>query len=134
MRIRIKDLVPLFQALADESRLRILHLLFESGELCVCDIEATLGFTQTKVSRHMSYLKRAGLISDRRCGRWILYSLMTPTTAEQRTIIKCIQAILQSHKQTRNDSTKLMQRVKDGCCATFATVKPHAAPQRVALH
>ena len=49
----MKELAAVFKALADEARLRILNLLFRTGELCVCDIEATTGFTQTKVSRHL---------------------------------------------------------------------------------
>ena len=130
----MKTLLPLFNALADQSRLRILHLLFESGELCVCDIEATLRFTQTKVSRHLNYLKRAGLIEDRRCGRWMLYAISKPKTEHQRMIITSIQTILQSHKQTQSDAKKLKQRVKDGCCATFAYVKPNEAPTKITLN
>ncbi len=130
----MKDLLPLFNALADESRLRILHLLFESGELCVCDIEATLGFTQTKVSRHLNYLKRAGLIEDRRCGRWMLYTISQPRTEHQHMIIESIQTIMQSHKQTQKDAAKLKQRVKDGCCATFTQVKPNDVPTKITLH
>ena len=129
----MKDLLPLFSALADQSRLRILHLLFESGELCVCDIEATLGFTQTKVSRHLSYLKRTGLIQERRCGRWMLYAISKPKTEHQRMIISSIQTILQSHKQTQTDAKKLKQRVKEGCCATFTYVKPNETPIKITL-
>jgi ArsR family transcriptional regulator len=130
----MKDLLPLFNALADESRLRILHLLFESGELCVCDIEATLGFTQTKVSRHLSYLKRSGLIQEKRCGRWMLYSITDPKTEHQRMIIGSIQTILQSHKQTQKDAAKLKRRVNDGCCATFVHVKPNERPSKMRIN
>ena len=126
--LRMKQLSKLFRALADESRLRILNLLFQSGELCVCDIESTLGFTQTKVSRHMGYLRRAGLIQDRKCGRWVLYSIATPTTEEQRAIIASVQTILESHLQARKDTMKLLKNVQDGCCATFVHVKPDQIP------
>lgn len=129
----MKDLVPLFNALADESRLRILNLLFQSGELCVCDIEATLGFTQTKVSRHLRYLKRAGLIHERRQGRWMLYTISKPATDHQKMIIKGIQRILQSHKQTQRDAALLQQRCDDGCCATFARVKPNEQPTTIMI-
>ena len=66
--------VLLFKALADETRLRILKLLDE-GELCVCDITAGLDMTQPNVSFHLGILKEAGLVRDRREGRWMHYDL-----------------------------------------------------------
>ncbi len=68
------DLLYVFKALSDETRLRIVKLL-EYGELCVCDIVAALGTIQPKVSFHLSTLKEAGLIKDRKQGKWIHYSL-----------------------------------------------------------
>jgi ArsR family transcriptional regulator len=70
----MNDLVPLFKALSDETRLRIIKLL-EHGELCVCDIVAALDMVQPKVSFHLSTLKEAGFIKDKKQGRWIHYSL-----------------------------------------------------------
>jgi len=70
----MKDLVAIFKALSDETRLRIIKLL-EKGELCVCDITAALDLVQPKVSFHLSTLKEAGLIKDRKQGRWIHYRL-----------------------------------------------------------
>ncbi|MBI1806433.1 MAG: metalloregulator ArsR/SmtB family transcription factor [Ignavibacteria bacterium] len=127
------ELVSLFRCLADGSRLRLLNLLFESGELCVCDLESILGFTQTKVSRHMNYLKKAGLVEDRRSGRWILYSIAQPRNSHQRLIIKSIQEILGSHAQAQRDAKRLMKHVKDGCCATFVHVKPDRSPTKVSI-
>jgi ArsR family transcriptional regulator len=63
-----------FKALSDETRLRILKLL-EDGELCVCDITAALQMTQPNISFHLSILKEAGLIKDRKEGRWNHYQL-----------------------------------------------------------
>ncbi|HVA66352.1 MAG TPA: metalloregulator ArsR/SmtB family transcription factor [Elusimicrobiota bacterium] len=75
-----------FRALADETRLRIVHLLAK-GELCVCDLMAVLRVPQSKVSRHLGYLKRAGLVADRREGFWRHYSLGKPAHRLQaRTI------------------------------------------------
>lgn len=68
------ELVSVFKALSDETRLRIIKLL-EQGELCVCDITAALNMVQPKVSFHLSTLKDAGLIKDRKQGKWIHYSL-----------------------------------------------------------
>jgi ArsR family transcriptional regulator len=70
----MNDLVMIFKALSDETRLRIIKLL-EQGELCVCDITAALDMVQPKVSFHLSALKEAGLIKDRKEGKWIHYSL-----------------------------------------------------------
>lgn len=67
----MKELATIFKALSDETRLRIIKLL-EEGELCVCDITAALDMVQPKVSFH---LKEAGLIKDRKQGKWIHYSL-----------------------------------------------------------
>ncbi len=74
---RLRDLDALttvYGALADPTRLRILALL-EDGEVCVCDIHASLGVPQPTASRHLAYLRRAGLVSARRNGVWMHYSL-----------------------------------------------------------
>src|SRR5512143_1246792 len=70
----MNELVTIFKALSDETRLRIIKLL-ELGELCVCDIVAALDMVQPKVSFHLSTLKEAGIIKDRKQGKWTHYSL-----------------------------------------------------------
>lgn len=64
------------QGLADINRLRIINLLLHREELCVCDIERVLAIPQTRVSRHLSILRHAGLVSARRAGRWMHYQLV----------------------------------------------------------
>lgn len=64
-----------FKALGDESRIRILNLIFRNKEMCISDLEQILDFTQTKVSRHLIYLKNAGLVSFRRVDNWAFYYL-----------------------------------------------------------
>ncbi|MHB8125239.1 MAG: ArsR/SmtB family transcription factor [Desulfitobacteriaceae bacterium] len=71
----MKKLLNTIKALSDETRLRIINLLYEK-ELCVCDIMETLLVTQTKASRHLSYLKNAGLVSDRKHAQWVYYSIV----------------------------------------------------------
>ena len=66
-----------FKALADRTRLRRIHMLAED-ELCVCDCVAVLKTNQPKVSRHLAYLRRAGLVTARRDGRWTYYRLVEP--------------------------------------------------------
>ncbi len=70
----MNDLVIIFKALSDETRLRIVKLL-ETGELCVCDIVEALNIIQPKASFHLGVLREAGFIKDRKQGKWIHYSL-----------------------------------------------------------
>jgi ArsR family transcriptional regulator len=70
----MKDLLLIFKALSDKTRLRILKLL-EHGELCVCEIVAALDIIQPKISFHLTTLKEAGLIKDRKNGKWIHYHI-----------------------------------------------------------
>jgi ArsR family transcriptional regulator len=65
----------IFKACADESRLRILHLIFENGEMCISDLERILEYTQAKTSRHLIYLKNSGILSFRRYNHWVFYSV-----------------------------------------------------------
>jgi ArsR family transcriptional regulator len=66
--------VNVLKALSDETRLRILNILYDK-ELCVCDIKESLNVLQTKASRHLGYLKKAGLISSRKTAQWVYYTL-----------------------------------------------------------
>ena len=68
----MKQLAQLYKALSEEMRLRIMMLLTH-GELCVCDIQAVLEEPQSKVSRHLAYLKHSGLVSSKRVGVWMHY-------------------------------------------------------------
>ncbi|MEQ8548928.1 MAG: metalloregulator ArsR/SmtB family transcription factor [Cyclobacteriaceae bacterium] len=65
----------IFKSFADESRVRILHLLYNNDELSISDLESILDFTQTKTSRHLSYLKNSGLVNASKKDQWVLYSL-----------------------------------------------------------
>jgi len=70
----MNKLPDVLKALSDETRLRILNLLYEK-ELCVCDIMESLQISQTKASRHLIYLKNAGLVKDRKYAQWAYYSV-----------------------------------------------------------
>ncbi|OEK02267.1 transcriptional regulator [Roseivirga sp. 4D4] len=65
----------IFKSVSDESRVRILHLLYRNGELTISDIEHILEFTQTKTSRHITYLKNSGMVSARKVDQWVFYSI-----------------------------------------------------------
>lgn len=75
----IDDYASLFKCLSEPVRLRILFLLLDKGELCVCDIVDTLGLSQSVVSRHLAYLRNNDLLSTRREGVWIYYQVIKAT-------------------------------------------------------
>lgn len=70
----MENIVDILKALSDETRLRIINLLYE-GELCVCDIMEVLDISQAKASRHLGVLRRAGLVTDRKSAQWVYYTL-----------------------------------------------------------
>jgi len=74
LEVEVKGLLSVFKALSDETRLRIVKLL-ENGELCVCHIVAAIDMSQPKISFHLKILKEAGLVKDRREGKWMHYRL-----------------------------------------------------------
>ncbi len=119
----MKHLVLTFLALSDIARLRIFNIIVESGELCVCDIQRVMGFTQTKTSRHLACLKKAGLIKDRKAGLWVFYSVAKPNEKEKQVIIDCVIKLMKANEIARKDSKKLIQQIKSGCCETPKVLK-----------
>lgn len=89
----------IFKACADESRLRILNLIFTNGEMCITDLERILEYTQAKTSRHLIYLKNAGILSYRRHNHWVFYQLKD----EVYEIIKQIFQFLRKDQQLLQD-------------------------------
>src|SRR6187402_2127958 len=89
----------IFKACADESRLRILNLIFTNGEMCITDLEKILEYTQAKTSRHLIYLKNAGILSYRRYNHWVFYQVKD----EVFEIIKQIFQFLKKDQQLEKD-------------------------------
>jgi ArsR family transcriptional regulator len=89
----------IFKACADEARLRILHLIFENEEMCISDLEKILDFTQTKTSRHLTYLKNSGILSFRRDNHWVFYQIKD----EVFEILKQIFQFLRKDQQLQKD-------------------------------
>src|SRR5262249_48290935 len=81
----------LFKACSDPTRLRILQML-RGGELCVCDIVDILNVPQPKVSRHLAYLRRFGLVNARKNGLWIHYSLKSAGNALHHALLRMVDA------------------------------------------
>ena len=89
----------IFKACADESRLRILHLIFENEEMCIADLEKILDFTQTKTSRHLTYLRNSGILTFRRNNHWVFYQIKD----EVYEILKQIVQFLRKDQQFQQD-------------------------------
>ncbi len=120
----MEQLIHIFQALSDEARVRILNLLFEVEELCVCDIQSILGFSQPKASRHLAYLKHAGLVKDRRHGLWMIYSLNISDNETRHKIIKELRDVFTLSSELQKDLEKLHKNINTGCCTTFRDIFP----------
>jgi ArsR family transcriptional regulator len=90
----VEDCSQLLRALAEPVRLRIVHLLIESDELCVCQISEALQLSQPTVSRHLGYLRRHGLVAGRKAGSWVYYALAEPTAKLHRGVMACLGTCL----------------------------------------
>jgi ArsR family transcriptional regulator len=109
----VDDAAKLFRAVADPIRLRILHLL-RAGELCVGDLVTVLDVPQPTASRHLAYLKRAGLISARKNSYWTFYSLAAARTPLRRKLLECLDA--DASGRSRDAKRLVAVRRSGGCC------------------
>lgn len=89
----------IFKALSEEPRVRILNLLQNHGEMCISDIEQILDYTQTKTSRHMSYLKNAGIVGARKSDQWIFYYIQD----EVQGLLGQIWSYIEKDQMLNND-------------------------------
>ncbi len=103
---KMEEIVRQFKAFSDGTRLRILHLLLR-GELCICELMDVLELTQSKVSRHMAYLKNAGLVKDRREGVWIHYSLTEPRNKIHASQLRCLAECFEDNEVLKRDDERL---------------------------
>jgi len=97
----------LFAAFANPMRLRILNLLQQQQEICVCDLCEVLGEPQPKVSRHLALLRGARLVEVRTQGKWKFYGLVQPTTPLHRTLVRCVRSCLGELEQLAADRERL---------------------------
>ena len=105
----------MFRAFSDRTRLRIMHLL-RPGELCVCDLVNVLGVPQPKISRHLSYLRRAGLVKGRKVGLWSYYQLTPATNAFHRKLLDCVATCFTDVPELAADAAELEER-RATCCS-----------------
>jgi ArsR family transcriptional regulator len=96
-----------FDALADETRRRMLALITREGELCVCELHYALDVLQPKVSRHLAILRDAGVLSMRRDGTWIFYRINSALPAWALTILDTMNPVWQSMPNCQQDYQRL---------------------------
>lgn len=90
----VRDTAEMFAALADPTRLAMLALLRRHGELCVCDIQGVLAVTQSRASRHLQTLRRAGLVDGRRLGAWVHYRVVDRPDAARKSLLDAFDRIV----------------------------------------
>ena len=105
------DLVPLFAALADRTRLRLLNLI-AGREVCVCYLVEILRQGQPKISRHLAYLRKAGIVAARRDGKWMHYRVARPENAAVASILDAVFESFKSDREMQSD----LARLSRACC------------------
>lgn len=118
------ELEGLFLALADKTRLRLLNLMRED-EICVCFFTEALGDSQPKISRHLAYLRNAGLVSARREGKWMHYRIEKPENIFAAKILQDTLDSLKSQEDMQQDYENLI----NACCSVKAPITIARAPK-----
>jgi ArsR family transcriptional regulator len=122
------DLVRLFAALADPTRLRLLNLM-GGREVCVCYFVEILKQGQPKISRHLAYLRNAGIVSARPEGTWVYYSIQRPDEVAANSILDAVLANLAENPEMQAD----LARLNRACCEPQRLVALQGAPLPIAL-
>jgi ArsR family transcriptional regulator, arsenate/arsenite/antimonite-responsive transcriptional repressor len=122
------DLAVLFAALSDQTRLRLLNLI-DGREVCVCYFVGVLGQSQPKISRHLAYLRQAGIVAARRQGKWMHYKIVAPPSEGAAKILRETLSVLKQDKIMQAD----LRRLNSACCAPQTLVALHGAPVPLAL-
>lgn len=113
-----------FQALADKTRLRLLNLMGDD-EMCVCFFVEVLKTHQPKISRHLAYLRRAGVVAARREGKWMHYRIVEPSDERAKRVFAEVRAWLAGDREMRKD----LERLVKVCCAPRPPITIQGAPR-----
>ncbi len=117
-----------FKALGDKTRLRLLNLMGEQ-EICVCYLVEILEQGQPKISRHLAYLRRAGVVEARRDGKWMHYRIVMPPDTGAAQILRQTLAWLQEERSMQADRSRLSK----ACCSPAKYVALQGAPLPVSV-
>src|ERR1700710_803726 len=104
--IKIDRVDVMFRAFSDRTRLRLLNML-RTGETCVCDLVEVLAVPQPKVSRHLAYLRKAGLVLARKEGLWMHYRLTGATSDFHRSLLNCLSCCFKAVPELAQDIERL---------------------------
>ena len=114
----VKQPTDLFKAFADTTRVRILNLLAQR-EHCVCEFQNILHVPQPKISRHLAYLRRTGLVKTRRDGKWVYYTLAPGTNAVHTSLLRCLRGSFSEVTILQRDRRASLAHKPTGkCCKT----------------
>jgi ArsR family transcriptional regulator, arsenate/arsenite/antimonite-responsive transcriptional repressor len=122
------DLEKFFVALSDRNRLRLINLIGDD-EVCVCFFTEVLKMPQPRVSRHLAYLRRAGIVAARREGKWMHYRLVPPVDKHASHILQNVREYLASNREMQQDRARLVKV----CCAPTLPVQLQGAPLPASL-
>lgn len=122
------DMEVFFKALADRTRLRLLNLIGDD-EVCVCFFVEALKTNQPKISRHLAYLRRAGVASARREGKWMHYRLVSPPDPHAARVFAELRAWIASDRQMQADRDRFLKL----CCSPTPPVQLMNAPRPASL-
>jgi ArsR family transcriptional regulator len=103
----MKQEAKIFKVLADPIRLRLVGLLAQTDELCVCQLTDALDEPQFKISRHLGEIRKAGLVVARRQGTWMHYRLAPAATKLEKCLYECFRNCLKDHPQAKQDMNRL---------------------------
>ncbi|HET7286009.1 MAG TPA: metalloregulator ArsR/SmtB family transcription factor [Pyrinomonadaceae bacterium] len=125
---RVFDKELFFRALADRTRLRLLNLM-GTEEVCVCFFVEILKTNQPKISRHLAYLRRAGIVGVRRDGQWMHYRVVEPSDAGAARVLNDVLSWLANDQEMQRDRERLIKV----CCAPQLPVSIQGAPRPLRL-
>lgn len=123
-KVKAFDKEIFFRALADRTRLRLMNLL-RTDEVCVCFFVEVLKTNQPKISRHLAYLRRAGIVGGRRDGPWMHYRIVEPADTDAALVLHEVMAWLAKDQEMQRDRERLVKV----CCAPQLPVSIQGAPR-----
>ena len=122
-----------FQSLADPTRLRLLNLFQQAGAVCVCELVDALQVPQYNISRHLHILLGAGLLEDRKCGKWIYYRIAKELKPYQRALLRAVAELRVQREDFRQDEARARHRLRlrrGGLCCVGLVARIGAAFRR----
>jgi len=122
------DIEIFFRSLADRTRLRLINMMGDD-EVCVCFFVEILGLSQPVISRHLAYLRRAGLVAARREGKWMHYRVVQPLDNDAANVLADVRAWIANDPDMQRDRRRLV----NVCCAPQLPVQLQGAPRPTAV-